>query len=105
MSMVAAWAVFPALIVVLATGCGLLLEAVAGRRMPGPLGPVAGLALIIVVGQLIGTAIVMAVLLQPELEQFQSVAYIAMIAFAVTLIVSFVVLFRVFFAPPSRDDQ
>ncbi|HEX6868752.1 MAG TPA: AarF/UbiB family protein, partial [Candidatus Limnocylindrales bacterium] len=59
---------------------------------------------IIVVGQLIGTAIVMAVLLQPELEQFQSVAYIAMIAFAVTLIVSFVVLFRVFLAPPSRDD-
>jgi ubiquinone biosynthesis protein len=59
---------------------------------------------IIVVGQLIGTAIVMAVLLQPELEQFQSVAYIAMIAFAVTLIVSFVVLFRVFFAPPSRDE-
>jgi ubiquinone biosynthesis protein len=60
---------------------------------------------IIVVGQLIGTAIVMAVLLQPELAQFQGVAYIAMIAFAVTLIVSFVVLFRVFFAPPSRDDQ
>ena len=59
---------------------------------------------IIVVGQLIGTAIVMAVLLQPELVQFQSVAYIAMIAFAVTLIVSFIVLFRVFFAPPARDD-
>ena len=59
---------------------------------------------IIVVGQLIGTAIVMAVLLQPELAQFQGVAYIAMIAFAITLIVSFVVLFRVFFAPPSRDD-
>jgi ubiquinone biosynthesis protein len=59
---------------------------------------------IIVVGQLIGTAIVMAVLLQPELAQFQSIAYIAMIAFAITLIVSFVVLFRVFFAPPRRDD-
>jgi hypothetical protein len=55
MSMVAAWAVFPALIVALATGCGLLLEAVAGRRMPGPLVPVAGLALIIVVGQLATT--------------------------------------------------
>ena len=59
---------------------------------------------VIVVGQLIGTAIVMAVLLQPELEQFQSIAYIAMIAFAITLIVSFVVLFRVFFAPTRRDD-
>jgi ubiquinone biosynthesis protein len=59
---------------------------------------------IIVVGQLIGTAIVMAVLLQPSLSQFQGVAYAAMIAFAVTLIVSFIVLFRVFFAPPRRDQ-
>ena len=59
---------------------------------------------IIVVGQLIGTAIVMAVLLQPALAQFQGVAYAAMIAFAVTLIVSFVVLFRVFFAPPDRGE-
>jgi hypothetical protein len=59
---------------------------------------------VIVVGQLIGTAIVMAILLQPELEQFQSVAYLAMIAFGVTLIVSFIVLFRVFLAPSARDD-
>ena len=60
---------------------------------------------IIVVGQLIGTAIVMAVMLQPDLAQFQGVAYAAMIAFAITLIVSFVVLFRVFFAPPPRRDE
>ena len=59
---------------------------------------------IIVVGQLIGTAIVMAVLLQPDLSQFQGVAYVAMIAFAITLIVSFVVLFRLFFDRGSRDD-
>jgi ubiquinone biosynthesis protein len=59
---------------------------------------------VIVVGQLIGTAIVMAILLQPELTQFQGAAYLAMIAFAVSLIVSFVVLFRVFFAPPNRDE-
>jgi ubiquinone biosynthesis protein len=58
---------------------------------------------VIVVGQLIGTAIVMAILLQPSLTQFQSVAYLAMIAFGVTLIVSFIVLFRVFLAPPDRD--
>ena len=58
---------------------------------------------IVVVGQLIGTAIVMAILLQPSLAQFQGVAYIAMIAFAVTLIVSFVVLFRLFLAPPDDD--
>jgi ubiquinone biosynthesis protein len=57
---------------------------------------------VIVVGQLIGTAIVMAILLQPSLSQFQGVAYAAMIAFAVTLIVSFVVLFRLFF---QRSDE
>ncbi len=60
---------------------------------------------VIVVGQLIGTAIVMAILLQPSLEQFQGVAYLAMIAFAVTLVVSFVVLFRLFFAPAGRDEE
>jgi ubiquinone biosynthesis protein len=60
---------------------------------------------VIVVGQLIGTAIVMAILLQPELSQFQGVAYVAMIAFAVTLIVSFVVLFRIFLAPSAGDDR
>ncbi len=60
---------------------------------------------VIVVGQLIGTAIVMAILLQPSLTQFQGVAYLAMIAFAVTLVVSFVVLFRVFFSQPGRDDD
>ncbi len=60
---------------------------------------------VIVVGQLIGTAIVMAILLQPSLSQFQGVAYLAMIAFAVTLVVSFIVLFRVFLAPPARDED
>jgi ubiquinone biosynthesis protein len=60
---------------------------------------------VIVVGQLIGTAIVMAILLQPSLSQFQGVAYLAMIAFAVTLIVSFVVLFRLFFEPAGRDEE
>ncbi len=49
---------------------------------------------LIVVGQLIGTAIVMAILLQPELIAYQSFAFVAMIAFALTLFVSFVVLFR-----------
>src|SRR5436190_6886057 len=60
---------------------------------------------VIVVGQLIGTAIVMAILLQPSLTQFQGFAYLAMIAFAVTLIVSFIILFRVFLAPPTRDED
>ena len=46
---------------------------------------------VIVVGQLIGTAIVMAILLQPSLTQFQGFAYLAMIAFGVTLVVSFIV--------------
>jgi len=59
---------------------------------------------VIVVGQLVGTAIVMAILLQPELSQFQGFAYLAMIAFAVTLVVSFVVLFRVFFGRDQPPD-
>ena len=57
---------------------------------------------LIVVGQLIGTAIVMAILLQPALAQYQGVAFAAMIAFGVTLFVSFVVLFRMFL---GRDDD
>ena len=57
---------------------------------------------LIVVGQLIGTAIAMIILLQPALSQFIMFAYLAMIAFGVTLVVSFIVLFRMLF---SRDDS
>jgi ubiquinone biosynthesis protein len=57
---------------------------------------------LIVVGQLIGTALAMIILLQPALAQFISFAYLAMIAFGVTLVVSFVVLFRMLF---SRGDD
>ena len=60
---------------------------------------------IVVVGQLIGTAIVMAILLQPSLAQFQGFAYVAMIAFGITLIVSFVVLFRMLFGRSATDDR
>jgi hydrogenase nickel incorporation protein HypB len=56
---------------------------------------------LIVVGQLIGTALAMIILLQPALSQFIGLAYLAMIAFGVTLVVSFVVLFRLLF---SKDD-
>ena len=49
---------------------------------------------LIVVGQLIGTAIAMSILLQPALAAYTGFAYAAMIAFGVTLVVSFVVLFR-----------
>ena len=47
----------------------------------------------------------MAILLQPELAQFQGVAYLAMIAFAVTLLVSFIVLFRVLFRSDDDDRE
>ena len=56
---------------------------------------------IIVVGQLIGTAIAMTILLQPQLAAFTGLAYIAMIVFGVTLLVSFFVLFRLVF---GSDD-
>ena len=60
---------------------------------------------IIVVGQLIGTAIAMIILLQPALASFTSFAYIAMIAFGVTLLVSFFVLFRMLFWRRRRLSQ
>ena len=50
---------------------------------------------LIVVGQLIGTAIAMSILLQPALSEYTGLAYVAMIAFGITLLVSFFVLFRV----------
>ena len=45
-------------------------------------------------GQLIGTAIAMTILLQPRSPRSPAFAYVAMIAFGVTLLVSFFVLFR-----------
>jgi hypothetical protein len=50
---------------------------------------------IIVVGQLIGTAIVLGTLLQPSLAEFQLFGFVAMAAFALALLVSLVVLRRV----------
>jgi ubiquinone biosynthesis protein len=50
---------------------------------------------VIVVGQLIGTAIVMGALLQPSLGEFQLLGSFAMAAFALSLAVSFAVLRRV----------
>ncbi len=52
---------------------------------------------LIVVGQLIGTAIAMIILLQPALADLAGLAYIAMSAFGITLIVSFFVVFRILF--------
>ena len=71
-----------------------------GRKV-GDVGRQATVGLI-VVGQLIGTAIVMAIMLQPSLAEFQ-VAYAAMIAFGITLVVSFIVLFRVFLNRGNDD--
>ena len=59
---------------------------------------------LIVVGQLIGTAIAMSILLQPALAAYTGLAYVAMIAFGVTLLVSFWVLFRVLLRG-RPDDQ
>jgi hypothetical protein len=44
-----AWLVFPALLAALSLGCGLLVERAYGHRLPGPLLPSLGLALIVVV--------------------------------------------------------
>jgi hypothetical protein len=49
MSLFVSWIVFPLLLTVLALGCGLLLEEVAGIRLPGVLVVPAGLAVIFVI--------------------------------------------------------
>jgi hypothetical protein len=56
MSLVAAWALFPAVLLLLATGAGLLVEWMAGVRLPGALLPVTGLALVIVACQFVTLA-------------------------------------------------
>jgi hypothetical protein len=44
------WVVFPLAIWLVALGCGLLVETISGYTLPGPLVPVVGLAVVIVVG-------------------------------------------------------
>jgi hypothetical protein len=48
MTLFVCWVVFPLVMTLLALGCGLLAETVAGIRLPGPLIPGVGLAVIIV---------------------------------------------------------
>ena len=48
--MIGAWLLFPVVLLVLALGCGLLLERLAGIRIPGALLVPAGLAVVIVAG-------------------------------------------------------
>jgi hypothetical protein len=51
MSMLAAWALYPLLLLALCAGVGLLVDVLCGRRLPGALLLPAGLAGIVVVGQ------------------------------------------------------
>jgi hypothetical protein len=44
------WVLCPALVVLVALGCGLLIETLSGFRLNGPLVPVLGLAVVIVTG-------------------------------------------------------
>src|SRR6266542_1750128 len=48
MTMLVAWIVFPLVLTLVALGCGLLLELVAGVRLPGAILPAAGLAVVVV---------------------------------------------------------
>jgi len=58
----------------------------------------------LVTGQLIGTAILAAVLLQPSVStEFQTFGYIGLVAFGVALIVSLYVLFRTLQAPEGDE--
>ena len=59
---------------------------------------------IIVVGQLIGTAIVMVIFLQPAAAAYAGFATLAMLAFVSALLVSFVVLLRMLFGRTDDPD-
>ena len=51
MSTLAAWVVFPLVLLALCAGLGLLVDALCGRSLPGVLVPPVGLAAIVVVGE------------------------------------------------------
>ena len=60
----------------------------------------------LVTGQLIGTAILAVVLLQPTVaEEFQTFGYIGLLAFAFSLIVSLYVLYRALRLPSSEEER
>src|SRR5258707_4097727 len=48
MSMVVAWLLFPAVLLAVCGGCGLLVERLGGLRLPGALVPSVGVATVIV---------------------------------------------------------
>ena len=52
MTVVLSWVVAPAVLVLVSIGCGLLVEAAAGFRLPGALVPPVGLALVVVASDL-----------------------------------------------------
>ncbi len=52
MTVVLSWVVAPAVLVLACVGCGLLVEAAAGFRLPGALVPPVGLALVVVASDL-----------------------------------------------------
>src|SRR5918999_3539976 len=51
MDLIAAWLLFPAVLLLLSVGCGLLVERGLGIRIPGALVPGVGLSLIVVITQ------------------------------------------------------
>ncbi len=53
MSLAAAWILFPGVLLLLATGCGLLVERFLRYRLPGALVPATGLCVIVVCGELL----------------------------------------------------
>ncbi len=52
MSMLGAWLAFPAILAAVTVGCGLFAERIGGGRIPGPLLPASGLAVVVVAAQL-----------------------------------------------------
>ena len=67
MDLVLSWLVFPLVLALLCTGAGIMVEALAGTRLPGALLPGCGFAAIIVVGQFLTLADATAELTTPAI--------------------------------------
>jgi hypothetical protein len=76
--MLVSWLLFPVLLAALCLGCGLLLEVLAGRRLPGALLAPAGFAVLVVVAGLFASRGETASLATP------AVALLALAGFALT---------------------
>jgi hypothetical protein len=77
MSLLAAWVAMPAVLGLICGGCGLLAERAFGTRIAGPLVPLVGFAIVVVVGQYLTLADATAELTTPAVMLLAAGGWIA----------------------------